>query len=65
METEKETGKNQRAEAYWQTFLAATGRDENLRWFECSHFDPTEEWAEKLLALVLAGKKRATAGSLH
>lgn len=51
-------------EAYWRAFLAETGRDGATRYIECFHFDLTAESATELLALVLAGKKRATCSAL-
>lgn len=56
---------NDVVEAYWQRFLRETGRDPAQRYAECFHFDITEQWANALLELVLAGKKRATASSLY
>jgi len=38
--------------------------DSSATYADCFHFDLTEEWAAKLLELVLSGKKRATASSL-
>lgn len=52
------------AEQFWQTFLEQTGRDPNATYFECFHFTNEEHLANELLALVLAGKKRATSSSL-
>lgn len=49
---------------FWRDFLNATGRDEATEYYECFHFELTEALANQLLALVLAGTKRATAGSL-
>lgn len=51
-------------DAFWQKFLQETGRSPDTRFFECFHFELSEKWANALLALVLSGKKRATAGSL-
>jgi len=53
------------ADIFWQEFLASANLDSSTKYIECFHFDLTEEWANKLLALVLAGKKKATASSLH
>ena len=50
---------------FWRTFLEETGRDGNTQYLECFHFDLNERSANELLALVLAGKKRATASSLY
>ena len=52
-------------ESFWAEFLSKTGRDPDSRYLECFHFDLNEHSANSLLALVLAGKKRATASSLH
>lgn len=52
-------------ELFWKRFLAETGRDPNTRYLECFHFDLNERSANALLALVLAGKKRATSSSLY
>ncbi len=50
---------------FWRAFLAETGRDENTRYLECFHFCLNEHSANELLALVLEGKKRATASSQY
>ena len=52
-------------EQFWQTFLKETGRDLGTKYLECFHFDNNEPSANELLALVLSGKKRATASSLY
>ena len=52
-------------EAFWQEFLKDTGRPKDTPCFEVFHFELTETLANELLALVLEGKKRATASSLH
>ncbi len=52
-------------EAFWMDFLKHTNRDKDTRYFECFHFDLNEHLANELLALVLSGKKRATASSLY
>jgi uncharacterized protein YhfF len=49
---------------FWQEFLRFANIDSGTKYIECFHFDLTEEWANKLLDLVLSGKKRATASSL-
>ena len=49
---------------FWQEFLSSTNKDSSTEYLDCFHFDLTEEWATKLLDLVLSGKKRATASSL-
>lgn len=51
-------------EEFWQEFLLKTGRDPKTRYLESFHFDLNEKSANELLALVLEGKKRATASSL-
>jgi uncharacterized protein YhfF len=50
---------------FWQEFLTSVNLDSETKYIECFHFDLTEEWANKLLALVLDGTKRATVSSLH
>ncbi len=52
------------AEEYWTLFLQRTNRDPSERYIECFHFGMTERLANDLLALVLGGKKRATASSM-
>ena len=52
-------------DAFWRTFLEETGRDADTQYLECFHFDLNERAANNLLALVLEGKKRATASSLY
>ncbi len=51
-------------DTFWREFLEKTGKPGNTRYLECFHFDLTEEWANKLLVLVLSGKKKATSSSL-
>lgn len=51
-------------EIFWQDFLKATGRSTETTYLESFHFDNNERSANELLALVLSGKKRATASSL-
>ncbi len=51
-------------ESFWQRFLAATGRGDGERYTEAFHFEMNERDAGRLLALVLAGKKRATSSAL-
>ena len=53
------------AEQFWQDFLKITGRDPRTKYTDCFYFGLSERLANDLLALVLAGKKRATAGSLY
>ena len=52
-------------ELFWQEFLQKTGRPTETAYFDCFHFDLNERSANELLALVLSGKKRATASSLY
>lgn len=52
------------SDAFWEEFLTATGRDAATRCADTYHFELTEEWADKLLELVLEGKKKATSSSL-
>ncbi|MEA4869201.1 MAG: ASCH domain-containing protein [Christensenella sp.] len=52
-------------EQFWQAFLRDTDRSPDTRYLECFHFDLNERSANELLALVLSGKKRATASSLY
>lgn len=51
-------------EAFWQAFLKKTGRPADTTYLDAFYFDLTEEWANKLADLVLAGKKRATCSSV-
>jgi len=54
----------QNIEEFWQDFKKAHNIAETIDYYDCFHFDNSEEWADKLLALVLAKKKTATASSL-
>lgn len=49
---------------FWQEFLQTSGLPRETRYYECFHFELSELLANKLLALVLSGEKRATASSL-
>lgn len=49
---------------FWQRFLATTGRPLDTRQPEAWPFGDSVELANELLALVLDGTKRATAGSV-
>ena len=49
---------------FWKEFLLHRGLDPQTTYFECFHFDLTEQAANELLHLVLIGQKRATASSL-
>ena len=57
--------KRMTTEQFWQNFLQETGRSAETRYLECFHFDNNERSANALLALVLSGRKRATASSLY
>lgn len=48
-------------EAFWSAFLAETGRTRETPLYDVFHFDDNEETADALAALVLDGRKRATA----
>ena len=50
---------------FWQDFLTSANKDSSTKYVNCFHFELTEEWADKLLELVLSGKKKATASSLY
>ena len=52
-------------EQFWTEFLHRTGRSPETTYLDCFHFDNNERSANELLALVLSGKKRATASSLY
>ena len=52
------------AEAFWQRYLATSGLDEGTRFIDLASFGDSVELADELLALVLIGRKRATAGSV-
>ncbi|MDF2483966.1 MAG: hypothetical protein K0R46_134 [Herbinix sp.] len=51
-------------EEFWKRFLEEKHLDENTKYLEVFHFEVTEQGANQLLALVLSGRKRATASSL-
>ncbi len=51
-------------ERFWSRFLAATGRDVDTPQPGAWPFGDSVELADQLLALVLAGTKRATAGAV-
>lgn len=46
---------------FWDAFLAVKGRDVTPLFYEAFHFDDNERSANELAALVLSGRKRATA----
>lgn len=48
--------------SYWQAFAATRTEDPTPRFFEAFHFDDNEASANELAQLVLAGRKRASAG---
>lgn len=47
---------------FWNRFSAAEGEVDPARFYEAFHFCDSEELADSLAELVLAGTKRATAG---
>lgn len=47
---------------FWQTFARTRADDPTPRFFEAFHFDDNQPSADELAELVLAGRKRATAG---
>lgn len=49
---------------FWDAFLVALGRDVTPLFYEAFHFDDNEQSANELAALVLSGRKRATAALL-
>jgi uncharacterized protein YhfF len=52
----------QQYRAFWQRFETALGKQADERFYCASHFDDNQPSADALAALVLAGKKCATAG---
>jgi len=52
------------ADVFWEQFLASVGGDPGSIYTDLSTFGDSVELADKLLALVLEGRKRATAGSV-
>ena len=52
------------ADVFWQRFIASTGDDPGAGYTDISTFGDSVELADELLALVLEGRKRATAGSV-
>lgn len=50
--------------AFWDAFTSTIGQDRSDRFSEAFHFVDNAPSADALAALVLAGKKRATAGLL-
>lgn len=51
-------------QAFWSAFTSAIGRDVSGSFYEASYFGDSALLADELAALVLAGRKRATAGLL-
>jgi uncharacterized protein YhfF len=49
---------------FWREFAATQAEDPTPRFLEVCHFDDNEPSANELAALVLRGRKRATAGLL-
>jgi uncharacterized protein YhfF len=49
---------------FWQSFAVTRPTDPTPRFLEAFHFDDNQPSADELAALVLAGRKRATAGLL-
>lgn len=49
---------------YWEKYKAAAGLPPDAEYAASYHFELTESAADALLALVLAGKKRATCSSV-
>jgi uncharacterized protein YhfF len=47
---------------FWQSFVQSQPKDPTPRFYEAFHFDDNERSANELAQLVLAGRKRATAG---
>jgi len=47
---------------FWTRFKDSTGEGDDARFYEAFYFGDHEELADSLAALVLAGRKRATAG---
>jgi uncharacterized protein YhfF len=52
------------ADVFWQRFIASKGDDPRAEYTDLTTFGDSVELADELLALVLEGRKRATAGSL-
>ena len=49
---------------FWSDFAKYTGRADEDRFYEACIFGDSEELADELAALVLSGRKRATAGAV-
>ncbi|MCI6692400.1 MAG: ASCH domain-containing protein [Clostridium sp.] len=54
-----------RIDLFWNRFLEKSGYDKNTKYLEVFHFELTEDLANKLLKLVLEGKKKATSSSFE
>lgn len=54
----------QRIRRFWDEFQASISYDASPLFYEAFHFDDNERTANALGALVLSGRKRATAGLL-
>lgn len=52
------------AAVFWQRFLTSVGEDAGRDYTDLTTFGDSVELVDELLALVLEGRKRATAGSL-
>ena len=50
--------------AFWSAFASTIGEDPSERFYEASYFGDSAALADELAALVVAGRKRATAGLL-
>jgi uncharacterized protein YhfF len=53
-----------RCRDFWESFARTRADDPTPRFLEAFHFDDNEPSANELAALVLCGRKRATAGLL-
>lgn len=52
------------ADVFWSEFLFLVGEDSETAYTDLTTFGDSVELADELIALVLEGRKRATAGSL-
>jgi len=48
-------------QSFWSAFTSSIGHDPSDRFYEAFYFDDNAPRADELAALVLVGKKRATA----
>lgn len=53
-----------KVEEFWNDFLNNAGLPAETKLYASFYFCMTEEWANKLLQLVLDGQKKATSSSL-